>query len=138
MWANPAWELPVRHYRVSHLGAETAEGNLEVARRDRGRAARLARGLDVVQVVRAGDGAVPVAPAPAVLGVSLPLAGRGVTGPLASPQPGMGEEQGLAKGAALLAAPSPRGTGHEVTAQQTVTLQPRLCEGEDSVRWLGA
>jgi hypothetical protein len=136
--ANPAWGLSLRHYRVSHLGAETAEDNLEVARGDRGRAARLAGGLHVVLVVRPGDGAVLAAPAPAVLSMSLPLAGRGRAGPLPGAQPGMGNEQRLAEGATLLAAPSPRGTGHEVTSRQTVTLQPRPCEGETSVRWLGS
>ena len=48
----------MRHNRVPHLGAKTPEDNLEVARGDRGRAARLACGLDVVLVVRAGEGPV--------------------------------------------------------------------------------
>jgi hypothetical protein len=135
--ANPAWGVPLRHYRVSHLGAETPQDNLEVARGDRRRPAGGARGLDVVLVVRAGDGAVPAAPTPAVLGMPLPLAGWRAAGPLPGAQPGMGDEQGLAEAAARPATPAPRGMGHEVTSQQTVTLQPRHCEGEDSSRLLG-
>ena len=125
LWgANHAWGLPVRHYRVSHLGAETAEDNLEVARGDRRRPGGRPRGLDVVLVVRAGDGAVPAAPAPAVLGVPLPLAGRGRAGPRARPQPGVGMEQGLAEGTALPTA-SPRGTGHEGTStEESATITP--------------
>src|SRR3990172_810949 len=109
LWgANSARRLPVRHYRVSHLGAETPQDNLEVARGDRRQPGGRARGLDVVLVVRAGDGAVLAAPTPAVLGVPLPLAGRGRAGPLARPQPGVGMEQRLAEGTVLPTA-SPRG-----------------------------
>lgn len=138
LWgANPAWALALRHNRVSHLGAETPQDYLEVPRGDRRRPARLAHGLDVVLVVRAGDGTIVSAPAPAVLGMPLPLAGWCPAGPLPGAQPGMGDEQGLAEGAALPATPSPRGTGHEVTSPLTVTLQPRHREGKDSVRLLG-
>ena len=98
LWgANSARRLPVRHYRVSHLGAETPQDYLEVGRRDWRRSGGHPRGLDVVLVVRAGDGAIVSAPAPAVLGVPLPLAGRGRAGPLARPQPGVGMEQRLAE-----------------------------------------
>ena len=126
----------MRHYRVSHLGAETPEDTLEVARGDRGRAARLARGLDVVLVVRAGDGAIVAAPAPAVRGVPLPLTGRGVTGPLTRPQPGMGNEEGPAERAPLPTT-FPRDPGHEVTsAEESATATPRP-RGGYSIRLLG-
>ena len=137
LWgANSVWRLPVRHYRVSHLGTETPEENLEVARGDRGRAARLARGLDVVLVVRAGECAVVPAPGPAVLGVPLPLTGRGVAGPLTHPQPRMRTEQGRAVRAPLPTG-SPRDPGHGGTSAKdsaTATPGPR---GEYSIRLLG-
>ena len=135
LWgANPAWGLAVRHYRVSHLGAETPQDNLEVARGDRRQPGGRARGLDVVLVVRAGDGAVLAAPTPAVLGVPLPLAGRGRAGPLARPQPGVRMEQRLAEGTAFPTA-SPRGTGHEGTSTEEsatiVPLEGRLRSGAE-------
>ena len=124
------WGLPLRHYRVSHLRAETAEDNLEVARGDRRQPRSRPRRLDVVLVVRAGDSAVLVAPAPAVLGVPLPLAGRGRARPLARPQSGVGIKQRLTEGTALPTA-SPRDPGHEGTSTEegaTIPLhEGRLC-----------
>lgn len=126
LWrANSAWGLPVRHYRVSHLRAETPQDNLEVARGERGRATRLAPGVDVVLIVHAGDRAILAAPGPAVLGVPLPLTGRGVAGPLAHPQPGMGMKQGRAERASLPTG-SPRDPGHGITsAEDSATATPR-------------
>ena len=129
--ANSRWGLPLRHYRVSHLGAETAEDNLEIVRRHRGRPRGGACGLDVVLIVRAGDGAIAVAPGPAVLGMPLPLAGRGRAGPLARPQSGVGVEQGLAEETAFPTA-SLRGTGHEGTSMEQSATIPRA--REDVVR----
>ena len=127
------WGLPLCHYRVSHFRAETAEDNLEVVRRHRGRPRAGPRGLDVVPVVRAGDGAVLTAPGLAVLGVPRPLAGRGRAGPLPRPQSGVGMEQGLAEGTALPTA-SPRVTGHEGTSTEESATSPRA--REDVVRVL--
>ena len=128
------WGLPVRHYRVSHLGAETPQDYLEVGRRDWRRSGGHPRGLDVVLVVRAGDRTVPAAPGPAVLGVPLPLASRGRAGPLARPQPGVRMEQRLAEGTAFPTA-SPRGTGHEGTSTEEsatiVPLEGRLRSGAE-------
>ena len=128
--------MPLRHYRVSHLGAETPEDNLKVARGDRGRATRLARGLDVVLVVRAGDRPIVSAPAPTVRGVPLPLTGRGWAGPLAFPQSGMGNDEGPAERAPLPTL-SPRYPGHGGTsAEETATATPRP-RGGYSLRLLG-
>jgi hypothetical protein len=127
MWGNPLWELPLRHYRVSHLGAETAEDNLEIVRRHRGRPRGGPRRLDVVLVVRAGDGSVLPAPGPAVLGMPRSLAGRGRARPLARPQSGVELEQGLAEGAALPTA-SLRGPGHEGTSAVESATIPRARE----------
>lgn len=84
--------LALRHNRVSHLGAETPQDNLEVAGGDRGRPGVGPPRLDVVLIVRARDHAVPAAPLTAVRGVPFPLAGGSSTGPLAGPQPGVGTE----------------------------------------------
>ena len=83
--ANSRWGLPLRHYRVSHLGAETAEDNLEIVRRHRGWPRGASRRLDVVLVVRAGDGPIVVSPGLAVGGMPLPLTRGGRAGPLACP-----------------------------------------------------
>jgi hypothetical protein len=137
LWrANPAGGGPLRHYRVSHLGTETAEDNLEVPGGDRRRAARLAGGLYVVLVVRVGDRPIVSTPPPTVRGVPLLLTGQGGTDPLPRPQPGMGEEEGPAERAPLPTM-SPRDPGHEVTsAEETATATPRP-RGEHAIRLLG-
>ena len=119
---------------LSRLGAESPQENLDLARGHRGRRgpARGPGGLDVVLVVRAGEGAVAAAPAPAVLGVPLPLTGRVAAGPLPRPQPGMGTEQGLAERAPLPTA-SPRDPGHGSPPGRTVTPPPQDREGNTPV-----
>ncbi len=89
--ANPAWGLPVRHYRVSHFPPETAEDNLELARGDRRRPGARARGLDVVLVVRAGDGAVLAVRVPEVLGVPAAVGRPGPCRPTGAPPAGGGD-----------------------------------------------
>ncbi len=116
LWrANSLRGLPLRHYRVSHLGAETPQDNLQVVRGDRGRSGAGPRRLDVVLVVR---------PGPAVLGVPLPLAAWGGTGPLPRAQPRVRLEQELTEGTALPTT-SPRGPGHEGTSRlESATIPP--------------
>jgi hypothetical protein len=121
--ANSVWGLRLRQYRVSHLGAETAEDNLEIAGGDRGGPGAGPRRLHVVLVVRAGAGAVPAAPLAAVHGVPLSLAGGIGARPLACPQPGVWLEQGLAEGTAFPTT-SPRGPGHEGTSSAESAITP--------------
>lgn len=124
--------LPLRHYRVSHFGAETAEDNLEVVRGHGRRSRGGPRGPDVVPVVRAGDGPVLLPPGLAVLGVPRSLAGWGGTGPLPRPQPGVGLEQRLAEGTALPTA-SLRGPGHEGTSRPESATIPGTREAPGRV-----
>lgn len=126
------WGLPLGHYRVSHLGTETPEDNLDLVGRHRRRPGAGPSRLDVVLVVRAGDRAVPAAPLAAVHGMPRLLASWGRAGPLARPQPGVGLEQGLAEGATFPTT-SPRGPGHEGTSSAESATAPRV-EGRGESR----
>lgn len=134
---NPMSVLACGDYRVSPLRAQRGQDEVGLGGRGgrghRRRAGRFPSGLDVVLVVRAGHGTVPLAPVPAVLGVPPPLTRRLPTGPLPGTHPPIGEEQIVAKRAPF---PSlPPGSGHRRTSAPRVAPLPCLIEGVEWNDW---
>lgn len=123
---NSLWHLAYGDYRVSPFRTQASQDELGLGGRGRGAlgggACGLPPGRDVVPVVPAGHRAVAPAPAPAVLGVALPLAGRLPAGPLPGTHAGIRSEEGLAERTPL--ASLPRGPGHRHTSAPRVSPLP--------------
>jgi hypothetical protein len=107
--------LPLRHNRVSPLGAERGQDQLGVhGRGGGGRGPRRRPGRpDVVLVMRSRHRAVPAPPGPTARRMALLLTGGRPAGPLAGAEAGMGTEEDLAEGTT----PAPRSSGHRCTSQ---------------------
>jgi hypothetical protein len=100
---NPVWALPLRHYRVSHLGAHAAQEEGHLPGRDRSWRGPGSGRQHVVRVVRASHGAIPAPPPAAARRMALALTGRHPAGPLASADPGIGMKECLAARTAVAA-----------------------------------
>jgi len=129
---NPARGLRLRQYRVSHLGAQPAQEDGHLPRRDRLRCGARPARPHVVLVVASGHGPVSAPPLTTARRMAPTLAGRGSAGSLAGPHPGIGTEETLA--ARTAASPhsghrSPPGwrLTHYPTKRTLLTADPQSC-----------